>query len=276
MPKSKWFRVATEGATTDGREITRTDIEQMAASYKPATYGARIWLEHYRGTVPGGPFDALGDVLAVEARDVDGGKKALFAQVEPLPALIEMNKRGQKLYTSVEIHPAFPVTGGAYLFGLAVTDSPASLGTEVLKFAAGAQHNPFAGRKTDTAVLFTEAQELGLELEAGQSTPTEPSVLAAAIAKFTGLMEKLQPTTEKSSTPPAVQQHSAMPAQVAEALAAIPDALKAFGTQQDATAQALAKLQQDHSALVQKLSSQQADPSHPPALGGDGRALADY
>ena len=30
---SKWFVVATEGATTDGRVINRTWIEQMAANY---------------------------------------------------------------------------------------------------------------------------------------------------------------------------------------------------------------------------------------------------
>ncbi len=50
MPKSQFFRVATEGATTDGRNIDRATIEQIAATYNPKTYGARIWLEHIRGT----------------------------------------------------------------------------------------------------------------------------------------------------------------------------------------------------------------------------------
>ena len=52
--KSKFFRVATEGATTDGRKIERKWIEQMAKNFNRATYAARVWLEHYRGTVPGG------------------------------------------------------------------------------------------------------------------------------------------------------------------------------------------------------------------------------
>ena len=56
--KSKFFRVATEGATTDGRKIERKWIEQMAKNFNREKYGARVWLEHYRGTVPGGPFDA--------------------------------------------------------------------------------------------------------------------------------------------------------------------------------------------------------------------------
>ena len=74
--KSKFFRVATEGATTDGRKIERNWIVQMAKNFNRAKYGARVWLEHYRGTVPGGPFDALGDVIAVEARTVEDGKLA--------------------------------------------------------------------------------------------------------------------------------------------------------------------------------------------------------
>lgn len=275
MPKSKWFRVATEGATTDGREITRADIEQMAASYKPATYGARIWLEHYRGTVPGGPFDALGDVLAVEARDVDGGKKALFAQIEPLPALIEMNKRGQKLYTSIEIHPQFPASNGAYLFGLAVTDSPASLGTEVLKFSQTAQHNPFAARKSDKAVLFSESLEFALDMEADQAATGESGVLAAAIAAFASLAAAFKPANAAPAAP-SVQQHSALPSDVVKALEAVPQAMQAFADSAEKIGQRMEKLEKDHKAVVQKLSTQPADPQRPAATGGDGQELADF
>ena len=49
MPKkSKFFRIATEGATTDGRVISRAWIEQMARNYDPKKYGARINLEHLK------------------------------------------------------------------------------------------------------------------------------------------------------------------------------------------------------------------------------------
>ena len=40
--KSRFFRVATEGATTDGRAITREQIDQMAKNFDPAKYGARV------------------------------------------------------------------------------------------------------------------------------------------------------------------------------------------------------------------------------------------
>ena len=88
--KTKFFRVATEGATTDGRRIERNWIEQMAKNFDPKKYGARVWLEHFRGIFPDGPFRAYGDVTAVEARPVEDGKLALFAQIEPSPDLVKI------------------------------------------------------------------------------------------------------------------------------------------------------------------------------------------
>ena len=89
---SKFFRVATEGATTDGRNIDRATIAQIAATYTPKTYGARIGLEHIRGILPDSQFKAYGDVIAVKAEEVDtdsGKKLALFAQIEPTPELVD-------------------------------------------------------------------------------------------------------------------------------------------------------------------------------------------
>lgn len=177
--KSSWFRVATEGATTDGRKIERVWIEDMASTYDRTKYAARIWLEHYRGVLADSPFRAYGDVLAVKAEevDVDGEKRmALFAQIEPTDDLIAMNKAKQKLYTSIEIDPRFSDSGRAYLTGLAVTDSPASLGTEALQFSAqNPAASPFAGRKTNPDAMFSEAVETALqfnEVEDKQSLGT--------------------------------------------------------------------------------------------------------
>lgn len=141
----KWFRIAVSGQTTDGREIQREWIEQMAASYDPSVYGARINVEHMRGFMPDGDFGAYGDVLALKAETitVNGEDKlALFAQIKPNDKLKVLNAKNQKIYTSVEIDTNFAKTGKAYLVGLAVTDSPASLGTEMLTFCANAKQNP--------------------------------------------------------------------------------------------------------------------------------------
>ena len=130
--QSKFFRVAVEGATTDGRVIDRSFIEQMAATFNRQLYGARVWLEHLRSTLPDGPFKAYGDVLAVKAEEVvlGGAKKlALFAQISPTPELVAMNQARQKIYTSIEINPKFADTGEAYLDGLACDFIAPAFGT---------------------------------------------------------------------------------------------------------------------------------------------------
>ena len=173
----KKFRIATEGATTDGRKITADMLRQMAKSYDPKKYGARINLEHLRGILPDGPFKAYGDVVALSVQEVemDGGKRlALFAELDPTPELVELSKKRQKVYSSMEVDYDFAGSGESYLVGLAVTDSPASLGTEMLKFAAGAAHNPFAARKQRPENLFSEATEIDL---AGLGDETQPPTI---------------------------------------------------------------------------------------------------
>lgn len=175
MAKSKFFRVAVEGGTSDGRVIERAWIEQMAANYNPATYGARVNCEHIRGFSPDKPFNAYGDVVALKAEEVtlnlngkDEKRLALFAQIEPNAQLLAANKAGQKVYSSIEVDPNFANAGKAYLVGLAVTDSPASLGTEMLSFAAT---NPaikafLDAKKLRPENLFTAGLETTFELEA--------------------------------------------------------------------------------------------------------------
>jgi hypothetical protein len=165
--KSKMFRVATEGATTDGRNIQRAWIEQMAKNFDPKKYGARVWLEHIRGLYPDSDFRAYGDITKLEAREVEDGKLGLFAEIAPLPDLVEMTtKNKQKIYASVEIAPKFADTNEAYMIGLGVTDSPASLGTDVLSFAAqNPKANPYSSRKAAPENLFSAAVEVTLEFE---------------------------------------------------------------------------------------------------------------
>ncbi len=186
--KAKRFRIAVEGATTDGREISRDWISQMAANYDPAVYGARINMEHIRGYAADSTFRRFGDVTAVEAEEItDGalkGKLALFGWIDPTPELVELTRSRQKIYTSIEVNPTFADTGEAYLVGLAVTDDPASLGTEILSFSATAQANPLASRKQDRGNLFTAAEETVIEFE--DVADPAPSLMARISAMFTG------------------------------------------------------------------------------------------
>jgi ribosomal protein S16 len=197
--KSKWFRIAVAGDTTDGREIQAEWIIQMADNYDPNTYGARINMEHFRSVFPDGVFGAYGDVLALKTEkvDINGEEKdALFAQIEPTQSLIELNKKKQKVYTSIEVDDNFANKGSAYLVGLAVTDSPASLGTEMLQFAAGAKVNPFSDKKQKPENLFTAAQEVSLEFE---EVKEQQSYSAGLLDKVKKLFSKQEQNDKKSA-----------------------------------------------------------------------------
>lgn len=181
--KSKWVIVATEGATTDGRTIQRNWIEEMAESYDPKnTYGARINLDHIKFSIylpELANAHCFGDVLAVKAEEREDGKLQLLAELQPTDALIALNKDGQKVYTSVEIDTNFADTGKAYLVGLAVTDNPASLGTEMLSFS----HNGLNARKLKADNIFSAAIETELDFE-GWNGDEHQSVFAKIKALF--------------------------------------------------------------------------------------------
>ncbi|EEQ8762660.1 GPO family capsid scaffolding protein [Escherichia coli] len=185
--KAKRFRIGVEGTTTDGREVKREWLIQMAASYNPEVYTALINLEHIKSYLPDSTFNRYGRVTGLVAEEIqDGplkGKMALYADVEPTSSLVELVKKGQKLFTSMEISPKFADTGKAYLVGLAATDDPASLGTEMLTFSASAAHNPLANRKQNPENLFTAAEEALIELEETQDE--KPSLFARVTALFT-------------------------------------------------------------------------------------------
>lgn len=268
--RSKMFRIGVEGATTDGRTIERSWLEEMAASYSPNTYGARINVEHIKGLSPDSAFGAYGDVLALKTDEVEinGEKKlALFAQIQPNEALLALNKKGQKIYTSMEIQPKFANTGKAYLVGLAVTDSPASLGTEALEFSA--QHGTLAGRKQDKDNLFTAAEPADLEFEEIDDTPSKVAGLFKKVSELLGRGKQTEEQFgELAEALEAIAKHSA---DQAEALTAEQTARKSLET-------SFAKLESDLQALTQQLGSTQDynQQQRPPVPGGNGQQLATF
>lgn len=282
MPqKTRFFRVAVEGATTDGRTIDRAWIAQMARSYNPKTYGARVWLEHFRGIYPDSDFRAYGDVTALKAEEVDiGGKKklALFAQIDPLPDLVKMTTDNkQKIYTSIEINPKFGDTGEAYLVGLAVTDSPASLGTEVLSFAA--QHpdaSPFKGRKHHAGNMFSEAIEAEIELELDDD---QDSTVTKAFSALTALKKKVDGFSKRFGRRESNDQ------EVITLMGEITDAVEDLAELQQDTGNRFSKIEKElqalskaHKELQDKFATiDTTDGSRftqrPPATGGDPQAV---
>ncbi|MGV0998294.1 MAG: GPO family capsid scaffolding protein [Fluviibacter sp.] len=272
MAKSKFFRVAVEGATSDNREISRQDIEQMAKNYNPSTYGARVWMEHLRSAWPDSSFRAYGDVVAVKTEEVDINgemKLALFAQLDPTQDLITLvNKLRQKVYTSIEIQPNFAKTGEAYLVGLAVTDSPASLGTEMLAFARQAEKNPLSSRKQDPENLFTAAEEVTIEFE----TEAEESIGTKVFNKIMGILGKKSETDADRFSD--IEQSVTV---IAESQREQIDRFAAHADENKAVVESLKADLESHKAefkaLTESLSKQDPGQTRNPATGGDKTAI---
>lgn len=175
--KSQLFRVFVEGETiSDGRKITAEMINDSAETFDLKTYTPRINIEHIAGYSPEPPFNGYGDVIAVEARDDEfkvGGEtkklRALYAQVDANDQLVKLGKADQKPFPSVELTPNYAGTGKFGLVGLAFTDTPASIGTERLKFSSRAPGTVFA-HGTDAVSIEFEA------------TPADTTSIAEAIS----------------------------------------------------------------------------------------------
>lgn len=124
-----WLCVATEGDTVDERQIYREWIIDMGETYDFNHYGARLWPEHERG------WGTFGEVREAMWQDGNDGLARLYAKISPNPNLIYANRDGQLVYFSIEPEENWRGTGRTYLKGLAVTDSPASVGTTRLRFS---------------------------------------------------------------------------------------------------------------------------------------------
>lgn len=183
----KRFRVAREGQTVDGRELTGQEIQQMGSSYSLEKYGARINLEHFSGWSPEPPFNAYGDIIKVEAVQEDG-KWSLYNTLSALPHFVAMNKDGQKIYPSIEFYRNFAGTGIAYQVGLGLTDTPASLGTEPIKFSV----NQFALRTQPNSEIY---MSLTTPTEQNNSVPTDQK----------GFFDQLKTMLSPSQPKPAAQ-----------------------------------------------------------------------
>ncbi|MEQ1511681.1 MAG: GPO family capsid scaffolding protein [Lysobacteraceae bacterium] len=274
----KWFRVGVEGQTADGRKIERRHLAEAAETYSRPKYGARMFVEHIRGINPEWGFKAMGDVhaLRTETVKIDGEDLlALYAELEPTEQMVSWARDRQKIFTSMELDTDFAGSGKAYLVGLGVTDSPASLATEVLEFcAANPTSNFLASRKLRPENMFTSALEMDGRFDA------EPAGMLAAAremfaATFGALLSGSQ--VQPPSPPPAPVDPPPAPSAGIEAFARqlITDVERVAND----NATLRNELQQTRSE-VQQLRTQMDSTTAPgqsrqPAAGGDGRARTD-
>ena len=177
MPLSKPFVVATEGQTIDGRNISREWIQQMASKYDPKVYTAVANLEHLLSYMPDSVFSPYGKVVSLSTQEstILGEKKLqLMAVVDANDAIVGMQKVGKKAFASIEVAANFVGKGFAYLTGLAFTDTPASLGTETMRFTAGKDG------------VYSFDTELAIEWETDEQPSSGESLFSKVKALLTG------------------------------------------------------------------------------------------
>lgn len=291
MAKTKFFRIAVEGQTaTDGRTITAQMLNECAETFNPDTYGVRINMEHIRGFSAEPPFNAYGDVLALKTEQVtikidnkDEQRTALFAQLDPTDPLIKINRDRQKVYTSIEPQPNFAGTGKYGLVGLAVTDSPASLGTEMLKFstrtddpAAVEMKANLDRRKTSQDSLFSAALETRFELETeATSTAAHPSALDKLAELFAAALGKKQePSAPAAAVVPVAPQPNDFAATMGAFVAAVSADRQADNAAADRRFNDIGRQLGEVKTLLEKTP----DPNHlsrQPVVGGGAHQLAD-
>lgn len=262
--KSKPVRLCVEGATTDGRKVQRQWLADIAKNYDPSVYGARINMEHLNYEW----MPRFGDVESVYTEEISEGvlkgKLALYGILSPTDSLIEMNRKRQKVYTSLEINPNFADMNSAYLVGLAVTDNPASLGTSMLEFSAGADKTAtFSERKQDKDNVFTAAEETVIEFTEEENKPEKPSLKDRIMAKFS--RERQRNDVELNDIHQAVELCAEEQTETAQKLTRLETQVKALsGIKQENET-----LRSELDQLKKDLSQQDNQQHRPTSFGGN-------
>ena len=272
--KSKWVCILTSGHTVDGREVSAEVVVQLAETYDPNKYNARINIEHSEYS------PKLGSVEALKVED-HGEEKKLFAQLKPNDYLLYLIQRGQKLHTSCEIVGDFAKTGKAYLTGLAMTDSPASLGTTEMHLSIEGEDSKaqffssseeIKGEKTSTFENLFNKQEEELmnkavmdllnQIHANQAeTATVLTSISGTLIKLSGKPSPSEPAKPEESKPeetPDKVSLSALAEQVKLLSSSLSDSQKAF------------------TDLTEKLSDQTDEQHRDQATGSNSEATDVY
>lgn len=278
MAKPKKFRIAVAGETIDGRVIEPQALKEAVETFDPAKYGVRVNVEHLRGLSGDKPFGMVGDVVALSVQDDDftiNGKTekrtALYADIKPNDRGVELNKADQKVYSSVELLPNFFGTGKVGLMGVAVTDTPASMGTSRLQLYSA------------VGSLASSPHEVALKFEEDKPSESQSlynnalSALTNAVTALTGgnkVEQKPDPVTPPS--PPAgADQFGALFAAQTEAIKALGETVK---DQVTSLTGMIEDQKREFDALKSGLEKQPSDnyTARQSSAGGSGVQQADF
>lgn len=279
MAKTIKLTVCTEGMTLNGFAVSREQIQQMADNYNPRLYAARLNLEHVKSLYPDSQFRHYALVQSARAYEVkDGplqGRLALEATVdldeEKDANVFKLNQSGQKVFSSIEFYSRFPQTQSAYLTGIALTDTPAAVGTELIKLSVQERGLPASDDRFLSASLETMVELLaGTEQNpADDKSLGEKFVLSVkkalglhrehSNAEISILREMVQLTAEKCGE--ALNQGQK---------------LSALEKQCASQSEQLTQLATELSTLKSQLSHQDDSSVQRPGASGSTQVLADY
>ncbi|HIA0775902.1 TPA: GPO family capsid scaffolding protein [Salmonella enterica subsp. enterica] len=271
-PARKKFRVAVSGSTIDGREISGELLKAAAKNYDPTVYGARVNVEHIKSIFPNSELCAMGDVTALSAEDITegplAGRVALNAEIEPTDRMKKLTDEGKKIYSSIELYPD-ALDGKPYIMGLAMTDTPASLGTERLKFAAQQREQvmKFSNQHTE-APMFTEAMEAEI-IELTEQRSEEGKQWFSRVMELIGKGRKSD-SEQFSQVREAVEG-------VAQSHADLLDRFNDMSRQHDSDHKTIEKLSTELTTLRDQLASQDGDTKDRfRATGGNAAEMPDF
>jgi hypothetical protein len=110
-------------------------------------------------------------------------RKALYGVLDVTDNAKALNDANQKVYPSIEILDNFGGKGFAYLGGLALTDSPAAIATERMKF----------NRQLPGSIKYSSDTAALLEFEEDACTPEAKGMMASMGAMFDKFTAALSP-----------------------------------------------------------------------------------
>ena len=162
--KTGWLAIATSGSvvagSTDGRKVEKEWLDDMAGNYNTQVHTAKLWPDHRR-------YWNFGKVLALKVQPSTipelKGEITLFAIIAPNNNMIRANVEGEYTFPSIEVGEDFHGTGKFYLRGLGLTDEPASVGVQEVKFSEKGAEDKTAFLVPGHELAFSETTLTAIE-----------------------------------------------------------------------------------------------------------------
>ena len=215
-----FVKVAQSGKTIDGREIKPAMLLDAAETYDTETYTASVFPDHDN------QMQSYGTVKALMAQTESNGEVALFADIQPNAFWQSDARYGQNLFTSIAVIPNFAGTGKWYMYSLAATNNPASLGVQKLEFSKREPEALFSAvfdtKQAESTSEPTETQVKSVfnwlfkkSTTQDNFTMSEKQELKELQEKFTALETKLSADTKAAEFTALKTEHDALKAEFA-------------------------------------------------------------